>query len=147
MREEVYLPPTTPDWQMAWRVTEALLGQMRDDCRRHRTPFAIVTLSEGVQVTPVRERREKFLQHLGVKDLYYSERRLGQFGKRERIPVHSLALAMVRQAEERHVFFHADHGSLGIGHWNEEGHRVAGELIASWLAGELADGSTTASLP
>jgi hypothetical protein len=144
LNDEVLLPPTTPEWQEAWRVTEGLLRMMRDDCRRKRTPFAIVTLTRGVEVTPVREQKEKFLRHLGAKDLYYPERRLAEFGKREGIPVLNLAPAMAQQAEERHVYFHANQGVPGVGHWNEEGNRVVGELIASWLAGGLADSSRTA---
>jgi hypothetical protein len=72
-----------------------------------------------------------------VQDLYYPERRLRDFGISHRIPVFNLAPIMAEQAEERQVFFHAFHDSLGVGHWNEEGHRVAGELIASWLAGKF----------
>jgi hypothetical protein len=143
LHNEIYLPPTTPDWQEAWRVTEGVLRLIRDECRRKRTPFAAVTLTNGIQVYPVREEKLKFLRRISAKDLYYPERRLAEFGKREGIPVLNLAAAMAEQAEERHVFFHAHHDSLGIGHWNQEGHRVAGELIASWLAGELADRSTT----
>jgi hypothetical protein len=138
LRDEVQVPPTTPEWQEAWRVTEGVLGLMRDECRRKQVPFAIVTLTRGIQVTPFRERRERFLRQLGAKDMYYAEQRLHEFGQREDIPVFSLAPIMAVQAQERHVFFHADHGTLGIGHWNNEGHRVAGELIASWLAKELA---------
>lgn len=137
LRDEVQLPPTTPDWREAWRVTEGLLRLMHDECRRKDTPFAIVTLTRGIQVTPVRERKEEFLRQLGAKDLYYPERRLAKFGKREGIPVLNLAPAMAKQAEERQVYFHAHHDSLGIGHWNEAGNRVAGELIAPWLAEEF----------
>jgi hypothetical protein len=147
LRDEVQLPPTTPDWQEAWRVTEGVLHLMRDECRRKHTPFALVTLTRGKVVNPVREKREKYLRELGAKDLYYPDRRLAEFGKREGIPVLNLAPAMAEQAEARHVFFHAAQDSLGIGHWNQEGHRVAGELMASWLAGELAGRPTTASQP
>jgi hypothetical protein len=87
-----------------------------------------------VQVTPVPEVKQKFLRQLGTNDPYYPERRLAEFGKREGIPVLALAPTMAKQAEERKVFFHAHGDSLGIGHWNKEGHQAAGELIASWLA-------------
>lgn len=147
LRDEVQLPPTTPDWQEAWRVTEGLLGLMRDECRKKNTPFAIVTLTRGIQVTPLREKKESFLRQLGAKDLYYPERRLAEFGKREGIPVLNLAPAMAKQAEEHQVYFHAHHDSLGIGHWNEAGHQAAGELIAPWLAAELAGGSTAEPRP
>jgi hypothetical protein len=143
MRDEVQLPPTTPDWQEAWRVTEGILRLMRDECRKKDTPFAMVTLTRGIQVTPVRGRKEEFLRQLGAKDLYYPERRLAEFGKREGIPVLNLAPAMAKQAEERQVYFHAHHDSLGIGHWSEAGHLAAGELIAPWLAEEFTARPTT----
>jgi hypothetical protein len=146
MRDEVQLPPTTPDWQMAWRITEGLIQMMRDECRSHHTPFAMVTLTRGIQVTPERERKGRFLQQLGAKDLYYPERRLDEFGQREGIPVYNLAPVMAQMAEERHVYFHADNDSLGVGHWNEEGNRVAGELMADWLAGRLTEGTLKDSL-
>jgi hypothetical protein len=145
--DEVHLPPATPDWQAAWRVTEAILREMRDECRRKHTPFMAVTLTSGIQVSPVHERKEKFLRRLGAKDLYYPERRLHQFGKREGVPVLNLAPPMAEQAEERHVFFHSDDDIPGIGHWNQEGHRVAGELIAAWLAEELTGRSTAGPQP
>lgn len=132
--DEVYMPPKTPQWQEAWRVTEGVLRLMGDECRRKGTPFAIVTLTKGIQVSPVREQKEEFLRQLGAKDFYYPERRLSEFGKREGIPVLNLAPAMAEQAEQRHVFFHAHQDSLGIGHWNQEGHQMAAELIAAWLA-------------
>ncbi len=136
LRDEVNLPPTSPDWHEAWRVTEGVLRLMRDECRRNATPFAVVTLTRGMQVTPLREQRQKFLAQLGAKDLYYPERRVAALGEREGIPVLNLAPDMAKQAEERQVFFHAAGDSLGTGHWNEAGHQAAAELIASWLARE-----------
>jgi hypothetical protein len=147
LSNKVQLPPTTPDWAEAWRVTETILHLMRDECRKHGTPFAIVTLTRGIQVTPDPETKERFLRELGVKDLYYPERRLAEFGKREGVPVFNLAPTMAREAEESHVYFHADHDSLGIGHWNEAGHEAAGELIASWLADGWADSLLKRSEP
>jgi hypothetical protein len=133
------MPPTDPEWQEAWRVTEGLLRMIRDECRRRDTPLAIFTVTRGIQVTPVQEAKEAFLKRVGAKDLYYPERRLTEFGKREGIPVFTLAPPMAKQAEERNVYFHAHGDSLGIGHWSEEGHRAAGELIAPWLAAEFGD--------
>jgi hypothetical protein len=134
LRAEVGLAPTTPEWQEAWRVTEGILAMMRDECRRKQTPFAIATVTRAIQVSPVRERKEEFLRQLGAKDLYYPERRLAEFGKREGVPFLALAPTMAKQAEDRQVYFHAHRGSLGAGHWNEAGHQAAGELIASWVA-------------
>ena len=41
LRDQVQLPPTTPEWKEAWRVTEAVLTLMRDDCRSMHTPFEL----------------------------------------------------------------------------------------------------------
>jgi hypothetical protein len=137
LRDEVEVPPTTDTWREAWKVTEGILELMSKQCNQHHVPFAMVTLTRGIQVTPIREKKLKFMRELGVKDLYYPERRLTDFGHRHEIPVLNLAPVMAKQAEDRQVFFHAFRDSLGVGHWNVEGHRVAGELIASWLAQEF----------
>jgi hypothetical protein len=120
---------------------------MRDECRRHNTPFGLVTLTRGIQVTPMREQKENFLRQIGANDLHYPERRLAEFGEREGIPVLNLAPSMAEQAEEHRVFFHADRDSLGIGHWNEAGHQAAGDLIASWLAEKFLGRPTEAAGP
>jgi lysophospholipase L1-like esterase len=144
LSNEVQLPPSTPAWQEAWRVTEGVLGLMRDDCRQRGTPFAVVTLTRGIQVTPVPAEKEKFLRQIGAQDLYYPERRVAEFGRREGVPVLNLAPTMAEEAERRHVYFHAAGPTIGIGHWNGAGHRAAGELIAAWLAQEFPAASATA---
>lgn len=145
LRDEIHLPPATPDWQEAWKVTEGILQLIRDECRQHNTPLSVVTLTRGIQVTPLREKKEKFLSQLGAPDFYYAERRVTELGEREGFPVFNLAPPMAAQAEQRQVFFHAAGKKPGVGHWNVEGNRVAGELIASWLANGLAHDSTTKS--
>ena len=136
LRDEVHLPPATPEWREAWRVTEGVLRLMRDECRARQTPFRIVTLTRGIQVTPEREKKERFLRQLGAEDLYYPEQRLAEFGRREGIPVLNLAPSMAEEAEERQVYFHAYRQTPGVGHWNVEGHRAAAERIAAWLASD-----------
>jgi lysophospholipase L1-like esterase len=136
LAEQLYLPPPpNSDWQEAWSVTEGVLRLIRNECRSKHTPLAIVTLSNGIQVHPDLEKRETLRRRLNVNDLYYPDRRLADFGSRESVPVLNLAPWMAKEAEERHVFFHGFHDHLGQGHWNQEGHRFAGELIASWIAG------------
>ncbi len=138
LHEEVYLPPATPEWQAAWKLTEGLLRLIRDECRTKQTPCAIITLTAGNQVSPQPEKKEALRRRLGVKDLYYPERRLSEFAKGEGIPLLALAPIMAEDAEKRKVFFHSHYNVPGTGHWNPEGHRVAGNLIAAWLAREMA---------
>jgi hypothetical protein len=140
LRDEVQLPPATPEWKEAWRVTEGVLRLMGEECRARNTPLAIVTLTRGIQVTPERDKKERFLRDLGAKDLYYPERRIAELGEREGVPVLNLAPSMAEEADQRQVYFHAYRTTPGIGHWNVEGHRAAGERIAAWLASGAAAG-------
>jgi hypothetical protein len=139
LNESIFRPPLPgSEWEEAWRVTEGVLRLIRDECRSKHTPLALVTLTTGIQVHPMREGKEKLLRRLGVKDLYYPDRRLAALGKAEEIPVLNLAPTMAKEAEERQVFFHGFDGHLGKGHWNQDGHKFAGELIGTWIAGGLA---------
>ena len=139
LRDEVQLPPSTPEWTEAWRVTEGVLVLMRDECRKHETPFGVVTLTRNIQVSPDKQKKEEFLRGLGATDMFYPERRIADLGKREGIPVLNLAPPMAKEAEERQVYFHSFNDQMGVGHWNVEGNRAAGELIAAWVATQFAD--------
>ena len=54
---------------------------------------------------------------------------------------------MAEEAEKDHVYFHANQDSLGVGHWNEAGHRAAAEHLAAWLAKGLAAPPTAERQP
>ena len=69
-------------------------------------------------------------------DLFYPDRRLARFSEQVGLPALTLASSLADEAEQRRVFFHGFGKALGTGHWNEEGHRAAGERIAAWLARE-----------
>jgi hypothetical protein len=131
----IYREPADDTWRDAWAVTERLLATMNAEVREHGARFYVVTLSNGIQVYPEASARNAFAQKLGVEDLFYPERRFGALGAREGFPVLTLAPEMQRRADERRVFLHGFGRELGNGHWNEEGHALAGELVANWLCG------------
>ncbi|HUS11198.1 MAG TPA: SGNH/GDSL hydrolase family protein [Pyrinomonadaceae bacterium] len=126
----VYLEPPNPVWSDAWRVTEGLIVQMRDDVIRGGAKFVVVTLSNGPQVLPDANLRERFKQRFGITDLLYPDNRIKALGSRERISVITLAPALQEFAEQNKVFLHGFGEDIGNGHWNITGHRVAGQLIA-----------------
>ena len=129
----IYREPSDENWRAAWRVTEKLLATMNAEVRSHGARFYVVTVSNGIQVFPDPSARQSFAQRLGVADLFYPERRLSALGEREGFPVLNLAPALQAYADEHKVFLHGFGPDRGNGHWNEEGHRVAGEMIAEWL--------------
>ena len=52
-------------------------------------------------------------------------------GKRRGFDVLTLAPMFQAYAQEHNVFLHGfENSGIGIGHWNQEGHRLAGKLIA-----------------
>ncbi|MFL6286109.1 MAG: SGNH/GDSL hydrolase family protein [Pyrinomonadaceae bacterium] len=129
----IYREPADDTWRDAWAVTERLLATMNDEVREHGARFYVVTLSNGIQVYPEASARNAFAQKLGVEDLFYPERRFRALGYASGFPVLNLAPEMQRRADERRVFLHGFGRELGNGHWNEEGHALAGELVARWL--------------
>jgi hypothetical protein len=110
-------------------VTEGLIVQMRNEVRERGAGFIVVTLTNGDQVGPDPRERSTFARRLGVPDLLYPERRIKSLGDREGIPVLNLAQPFTGYAEQHKVFLHGFQND-GRGHWNAEGHHLAGTLIA-----------------
>jgi len=141
--DAVYEPPTDPEWTGAWSATEAILSAARDEAAAHRTPFAVVSLTTGMQVHPDPAVRRAFMKRLKVDTLSYPDERLAAFGQREGIPVLALAPALQRVAERENVFLHGfPNTAPGEGHWNVRGHAAAAREMAGWVCGMLGDGRT-----
>jgi hypothetical protein len=134
----IYREPSDDTWRDAWAVTEKLLATMNAEVGEHHARFYVVTLSNGIQVYPDASARNAFAQRLGVEDLFYPERRFRALGEREGFPVLNLAPDLQAYADERKLFLHGFGREFGNGHWNEEGHKAAGEILArrlcEWLA-------------
>lgn len=129
----IYREPGDQTWIDAWDITEKLIAQMRDEVHNHPAEFVVVTLSNGIQVYPDPNVRQMFMKRVGVSDLFYPDNRLKQLAKRENIPIITLAPLLQGYAEQNEVFLHGFGSNLGNGHWNQLGHRVAGEAIAREL--------------
>lgn len=127
-----YYPPQAEAWKEAWRVTEGLLVMTRDDVREHGAQFWLMIATSGAQVNPDPAVRRRFMNYLGVPTLFYPDSRLQAFAERQGIHVIALAPAFAAYAEEHHVYLHGFKNSHR-GHWNELGHRLAGEILASQL--------------
>jgi hypothetical protein len=110
---------------------------MRNEVAARGAKFYMVVLTNGSQVDPDPARRVMFAKSLGVPDLLYADHRLQKFCQQEGIPVLLLAPAFHQYATTHHVYLHGFEGDLGGGHWNQKGHRLAGDMIAEWLYGQL----------
>jgi hypothetical protein len=136
----VYREPIDATWQDAWRVTESLIVEMRDEVEQHGARFVVVTLSNGIQVHPDANARASFMRRVGATDLFYPDKRIAALGERAGFKVFTLAPELQLYAQRNKVFLHGFGAELGNGHWNTEGHRVAGELLTQkmcdWLKGE-----------
>jgi hypothetical protein len=137
LSESIYRQPASKVWQDGWQVTEALLVQMRDEVAARGAKFSVVVLSTGAQVDPDPAARAAFAKSLGVKDLFYPDHRLEKFCQEENIPILLLAPAFQQYATTHHVYLHGFKGNLGGGHWNQNGHRLAGDMISKWLCEQL----------
>ncbi len=139
----IYREPADDVWRDAWLVTERLLAEMNAEVKSHGARFYVVTLSNGIQVFPDPAAREAFARRVGAADLFYAERRFQTLGEREGFPVYNLAPDLQAYADRNKVFLHGFGAQRGNGHWNEEGHRVAGEMLTEQLCDWLARDNET----
>jgi hypothetical protein len=135
----VYREPADQTWNDAWRVTEGLIVQMRDEVTARHAKFVVVTLSNGIQLYPDANARQVFLKRVGASDLFYPDNRIKKLCVSESIPVITLAPEMQAYADQNKVFLHGFGANLGNGHWNQLGQRLAAELISQRLCGGLLD--------
>lgn len=133
----IYLEPGNAVWNDAWRVTEGLILEMRDEVKARGALFVVVTLSNGPQVLPKPNLREGFEKRFGITDIFYPDNRIKSVCMREGIPVITLAPELQKSAEDSEAFLHGFGENIGNGHWNAAGHRTAGELIAKKLCEEV----------
>ena len=134
----VFLEPRNDTWREAWRVTERLIVEMRREVEARGARFVVATLSTPIQVYPDPSLRAAFMRRIGAEgDLFYPDRRVASLGEREGVSVVTLAPELQAHADAHKVFLHGFPGDLGNGHWNADGHRLAGELLSEKLCGLL----------
>ena len=134
----VYAEPRDETWREAWMVTERLIAETRREVEARGARFVVATLSNPIQVYPDPRARAAFMARAGAGgDLFYPDRRIAELGRREGFPVVTLAPELQAHADANKIFLHGFPGDLGNGHWNRDGHRVAGELLARELCALL----------
>jgi hypothetical protein len=137
LRVHVYRAPRPNANAAGWGITERLLVTMHKDVVARGAQFLLVTLSNGPQVYPDPAARQVSMKRLGVPDLFYADTRVRTLAEHNGIPVLSLAPVLQQYADEHKAFLHGFPPHLGEGHWNQVGHRVAGETIAQKLCTDI----------
>ena len=119
-------------------MTEDLLRAIAAEVHAHGARLLLATLSNGIQVHPDPKVRQAFTTRFGLADLFYPDRRIEAFAAADGIPYLMLAPGMQAWAEEHGQCVHGfANATPCFGHWNEAGHRLAGEALADKLCRDL----------
>lgn len=136
-------PEPDSDWEEAWRVTEALIKTMRDEVNENHAEFLLVTVSDSYQVLPGDTQRNWFINHYNFTDLFYPDRRLASLGQEEGFPVYNLAYPLWEAVKKSGQCLHGFDNAVPCGgHWNPEGSRIAGGLLAAYLCERITPSAT-----
>ena len=134
----VYSNPKNKEWNEAWKITESLIIKMRDEAKQRGAKFMIATLSNDIQAHPDFQVQQDFIKENGLNDLFYPESRIEEFATKNKISNLILAPKLAEYAQRNGVFLHGfENYGIGFGHWNENGHRLAGHLIAEKFCAEV----------
>jgi len=111
-----------PELEKAWDITARIIFLVHEFCRKRKIQLVIITLSNSYQVKP---------EGINTPDAYLPDLRIRDIAQSNAIPVLNLAPLLKQYAEHSGEMLHGF--GQGVGHWNEIGHKISGEIIASWL--------------
>ena len=124
--------PKDPNVIESWRVTEALIRQMAKEVREHNAEFRMMAVSSPEQVHPDQSERDEFIKTFKLESMFYVEERMAKFAEKEGFAYFSTVQPLADYALQNHAFVHGFPNAVPWGgHWNELGHRLAGEMLAA----------------
>lgn len=133
LNREIYAPPTSAAWREAWDLIEALVIKIGEVARTNGAAFAMVTLTNPMQVHPDLAAREDYSRAIGVDDLRYPDRTLADFAESHGIPHVTLVDELAEAAARQYAALHGFDRERPFDHWNALGHRLASVEIARSL--------------
>jgi lysophospholipase L1-like esterase len=137
----VYKTPLDAPWQDAWTVTEALLAELKRQVEEDGAELRVVVIPAQLQVEPAvwQHILRTFPAMQGLEwDVDQPNRMLAAVLQRQGTPYLDL-LPIFRAWDGPSLFFPID------GHWNERGHRLAGEALFDWLQDDIPPSNSDAS--
>ncbi|MEM8641923.1 MAG: SGNH/GDSL hydrolase family protein [Cyanobacteria bacterium P01_G01_bin.54] len=137
----VYSPPASPDWVEAWQITEDLLAQAIQDTHDNDAQFFLTVLTNPEAVNPDLSIREGVLKSYQAENFDYPGDRLESFAKKQDVDGFiSLQKPFQAHTVKNPLCLHGfKNGVECSGHWNEMGHRLAGELVATEMCSVLTE--------
>ena len=119
--------PKTDDARKIWRLTEAAILTLRDEVAADGAKFLVMIVTQDVQVDA--PQRADFQKKHPDLDVDFAEKYLAAFCGKNGIPSLRLSEPFLKYNEATGKALHGFGENRG-GHWNAEGHRLAGELLA-----------------
>jgi hypothetical protein len=142
----IYGPPIDAVWREAWRVTDDEVDLMNREVKAHGALFLVATLATGIQDDPNPKSRGRYMKMVHSDNLFYPDDHIRELGEERGFAVINLPKPMQEYAEAHKVFLHGFANTTpGSGHWNVEGHRVAGSLLSEHIRQLLDDSGTPTS--
>ena len=123
-----FQPPINNNWHQAWQITEELITLMAEEVKQKEKDFFVVLVGDPKQVHYDQLYLQKtFMKQHNINDILYPNQRIENLGDRLGFPVLDLAAPFRDYAVENQVCLHGfENTSLCTGHWNIEGHKLAG---------------------
>lgn len=144
----IYGPPINDVWREAWRVTDDEIDLMNREVTAHGALFLVATIATGIQDDPNPKFRAKYMKLVHSNNLFYPDDHIRELGDKRGFAVLNLPKPMQEYAEAHRVYLHGfANTNLGVGHWNVEGHRVAGTLLGERIRQLLDDSEKPTPLP
>jgi hypothetical protein len=142
LSSSVYQPPLDPGWIEAWIISDKLILLMNKLSNAAAAKFAVLMIPTSSQVNPNLDEIVALQNKLGVRDLFYPDRRVSGLGLDNKFLVIAPAqrLRPIIRAQRRYM--HGFNNTvLGRGHLNAYGHRLIGEDLAEVICKAMyADG-------
>lgn len=131
--------PKTEEAKRIWRLTEAAILTLRDEVVSDGAKLLVMFVTQDVQVDA--PQRANFQKKHPDLDVDFAEKHLAAFCEKNGIPSLRLSEQFLKYNEATGKALHG-FGETRGGHWNAEGHRLAGELLAEKIK-SLMDAAKT----
>jgi hypothetical protein len=130
----VFAKECGPRWKKAWDVTRMVTQELKKEAENHGSRLALISIPLKEQVYPRLWR--SLLSHPTMRngewDLNKPDRILSEFLSDTQIPFLPLLPHFRKAGKKSELYCRVDKDGKD-GHWNVEGHRLAGQVICSWL--------------